>query len=271
MGGWKLIIYGLIDPRTGHVRYVGKSSSGMKRPSRHWSKIALERGKTACDCWVRKLVLLGLLPEIEILEDLGTFHEDKDNANLLLNEAEISWISFMKHCGCDLLNHTLGGDGTFGIKRSDETKKKMSKSLVGRKPGMLNKKHSKETKSKMKIAQLRRFGRIDDNDNIIPKKKKERKDVSGKNNHFFGRTHSEKSKEKMRTAAINRDIVRWKKKISIAKSKPVVCLDDGMRFVSTKEAGKFYGIAQCCISVCARGASKSGKTHGLRFRYIDED
>jgi hypothetical protein len=32
MNAPKNIIYGYIDPRNGHLRYVGQSSSGMKRP-----------------------------------------------------------------------------------------------------------------------------------------------------------------------------------------------------------------------------------------------
>ena len=63
----KFIIYGLTDPRTGEVRYVGKSTSGMNRPRAHrWPTHMRLNTHTAA--WVRKLHSLGLTYGIDVIE-----------------------------------------------------------------------------------------------------------------------------------------------------------------------------------------------------------
>ena len=94
------LIYGLIDPRTLLIRYVGLSSTGMKRPRQH----AHARKKvqpTHCQQWIKALQLLGLTYDIVVLEEL----EDAD----ALDESECWWIAFGRACGWPLTNLTEGG------------------------------------------------------------------------------------------------------------------------------------------------------------------
>lgn len=112
----KYIIYGLIDPTTKELRYIGKSTSGIKRPNSTITRVIkgteCRPGKSTLKVnWIKKLLKLGLRPEIEILE-VHTKAED-------LPEAEIFWIAYYKFIGCRLTNMTKGGEGLFGLKRTE--------------------------------------------------------------------------------------------------------------------------------------------------------
>lgn len=111
-------IYVLIDPRDNRVRYVGKSSVGLKRTTQlHSAK---------CGSWQKSLKKSGLQPIVEVVE----YCDD-------LNEAEVRWISFYRSLHSDILNMTLGGDGLpKGWKMSDETRKRMSEGHRGKKQSL---------------------------------------------------------------------------------------------------------------------------------------
>lgn len=91
------LIYGLIDPKTRLIRYVGKSSSGMKRPRDHGKRSCPD---TYCRRWVRSLERIGLTYEIVVLEILPD-HTD-------LAAAERWWIAYGRGCGWPLTNLTDG-------------------------------------------------------------------------------------------------------------------------------------------------------------------
>ena len=63
----RFLVYALIDPRTGAVRYIGKSSTGMRRPRQHINKCYLA-GDDYKARWIRQLLSLGLTYEIAILD-----------------------------------------------------------------------------------------------------------------------------------------------------------------------------------------------------------
>jgi hypothetical protein len=62
-------IYGLKDPRTKEIRYVGKSDNPEKRLQRHLKNAITP--KTHCYCWINSLLKLDLLPELVILEEVS--------------------------------------------------------------------------------------------------------------------------------------------------------------------------------------------------------
>lgn len=79
----QFLVYGLRDPRTGEIRYIGKSSNGLVRPRQHASAARKgERGHKAN--WIRLLQEHGLSYEIVVLEETS-----KES----LNERETWWIS----------------------------------------------------------------------------------------------------------------------------------------------------------------------------------
>lgn len=119
----KYLIYGLIDPRDGQLRYVGRSSSGLARALHHSQPRALRIGKTRCTNWCKNLKNNNLRPEIVILESWDIATNDE------LNEAEIFWIAYFRGLGCSLVNHTLGGGGLSGHRHSEEHKLRISESV----------------------------------------------------------------------------------------------------------------------------------------------
>ncbi len=119
----RFLIYGLVDPRTHELRYVGKSCKGMIRPK--------ERHHAHCRNWEENLLRQNLKPTIVV------FHET-DCADFL-KEAEIFWIKYFRSIGCRLTNMTDGGEGSLGSKPSLETRQKMSLARIGKPSGMKGK------------------------------------------------------------------------------------------------------------------------------------
>lgn len=91
------LIYGLIDPRTRLIRYIGQSSVGTQRPKQHTKA---DSG-TYCHNWIKALQRLKLTYEIVILDTLNDESE--------LDEAECWWIAFGSACRWPLTNLTEGG------------------------------------------------------------------------------------------------------------------------------------------------------------------
>lgn len=112
----RYIVYALVDPRDGQVRYVGKSATGMKRPNEYRYLCGAE--KTYKANWIRQLLMLGLDYEVVVLERLAT----KDQ----LPFAEKKWIAALRFAGARLTNMTDGGDGQCGLKHSAEAIAKIS-------------------------------------------------------------------------------------------------------------------------------------------------
>jgi hypothetical protein len=89
----KWIVYLLVDPRDGEIRYVGCTTAPQRRFRAHVA--GARYGTMPKDAWIRELVELGEEPLIELLA--GT-----DNA-LESIPLEESWIRRLGIAGCDLL------------------------------------------------------------------------------------------------------------------------------------------------------------------------
>jgi hypothetical protein len=109
-------IYALVDPRDGRIRYVGKAKNIQERVKRHFKDRRTNQQRVA---WFVELSVLGLTPEIKILESVQEGHS--------WLEAEVRWITEMRANGCELLNITCGGNeppSTLAVikKRSEKLK-----------------------------------------------------------------------------------------------------------------------------------------------------
>lgn len=92
------LIYKLIDPRDGEVRYVGKTTKSLaKRRAEHLC--AAKLAKTHRDKWLLTLTVEGLKPIIELIE----YVEDSD-----WEDREIYWIAEYRKSH-SLTNHSDGG------------------------------------------------------------------------------------------------------------------------------------------------------------------
>lgn len=120
----KTTIYGLCDPRTGQLRYVGKTCKALEKRLREH---VVEAGAGVAgykNNWVRQLLVLNLAPEpfvIEVAIGDGSVEE-------------IHHIAQLRALGCDLTNTTRGGDGVMaGRKHTPEARARMSAAARKRK------------------------------------------------------------------------------------------------------------------------------------------
>lgn len=135
------VIYGLADPRTGTVRYVGFTTEGWMRLKRHIKEARRGRANHRCN-WLRELDQLGLLPEMRVLEFVA-FDEWQKKEQL--------WIAQLSP---GLVNDTLGGDGRLGHRVPLHVREKIAAKLRGRKmPEQQREKLSQALRGKKKTAE----------------------------------------------------------------------------------------------------------------------
>lgn len=99
-------IYGLADPRTGEIRYVGRTVNLRHRTRRHLRVAGTESPSLYRDRWIKQLLSEGLEFNLIVLE---TIDESQSG------EAETKWIAKLREEGARLTNLTDGGDGITGF------------------------------------------------------------------------------------------------------------------------------------------------------------
>jgi hypothetical protein len=92
-------IYVLIDPLTGEIRYVGKTTRTLTTRLNGHKGERLDHHRSR---WIAKLRRLGLAPSIELVQEVP---------GAWANDAERYWIAYYRAAGCSLINGTSGGDG----------------------------------------------------------------------------------------------------------------------------------------------------------------
>ena len=98
----KTYIYTLEDPRNGEIKYIGKSNNPKKRYNTHIN--CQVKNKSHCNNWIKGLKKKDLKPILTVIDEI-----DGDWEWL-----EQYWIEQFKHWGFTLVNHTKGGEGTYG-------------------------------------------------------------------------------------------------------------------------------------------------------------
>lgn len=233
------VIYGLLDPRTDEIRYIGKSSSGLKRPYSHFKPGSLQKDDTHKGRWLKKLTSEGVTCRILILEEVL---ETDD-----LSDRERWWISFGRSEGWPLTNLTEGGEGLSGMVFSQEHRAKISASNKGRRL-------TEETKTKLSaVAKGRRLS-----DDHKKKLLASRPTVV-----------SEETRKKL--GAVHRGKVvseHTRKKIAVARKVPVVDKSTGIVYPSQKDAAHALGLCLRSVGRVLRGSLK--QTGGHTFSYASE-
>lgn len=181
------VIYGLIDPNSKELRYIGYSSEIERRIKDHHRPIYL-KAKTYKNNWIKSLIAVGQQAELIIIKEYETAGE--------LPVAEIEMVEYFRALGADLTNGTRGGDGHLkGDKLSDETRKKLSEAFSGEKHPMYGKKHTEEAKQKISEA------------------------LSGENNPLYGKTHTSETILKMSVIKTGKIFTEeHRENISVSKS-----------------------------------------------------
>lgn len=238
------LIYALIDPRNQTVKYIGLSTRGEKRARQHiaetvYQKKLFDKGEvgtlTHKEYWILNLLSNGLEYKIEIVENHGPPGQDEDAAFLYLCQREKYWIRLLRDWGVPLTNSTDGGDGCYGVKWSDDSKKRLSNAKRG-------KKVSEETKRKMALA------------SSLKRHSQESRNKISKSN--IGKRQSEESKLRMSLAKIGKSTgyqseeTRKKKGESLkGKREPVYVLEDnlGNIFNTQQEAADFHEISKTSV------------------------
>jgi hypothetical protein len=264
-------IYGLTDPRTGQVRYVGKSNKPQRRLVEHIRYCTDQH--THKDHWIQQLLSEGVEPGMEILEECKY---DQWKAR------EQHHIAIRK----DLTNGTLGGDGRVaGSKFSKKALKnvraavKDSKGSVRmRKPlaqYTLDGKLVRSWKSARAAAEgvgktrsvINRCARdesrqahgfiwvfISEGEEPIDRLSDE--EMHRRAMKFKKKRVSRKTRQKMSQNGTRRAVLQYTKEGDFVKE-----------WASIKEAAAFVGLTGYAITQCASGRSRS--SGGFAWKYTD--
>ena len=134
------VIYGLIDPRTQQLRYVGKTQHELRRRLNEHRTISYGGSKARnqhCAKWLRALHKAGHSFDYTVLQEIPAGGD--------WEEAEQFWIAYFKYVGANLTNHTAGGDGLCGIRRPKDVYERGAAKRRG-------KPLSEEAKARMRAA-----------------------------------------------------------------------------------------------------------------------
>ena len=111
-------IYALTDSEN-NIRYIGRAMNPRKRYNVHMCRSKSNFAKTHKENWIRKMLSSGRLPIMKILRKVDGLEKAKILERVI--------IKFFKEKGYNLTNSTSGGDGSLGLKHTEETKAKISK------------------------------------------------------------------------------------------------------------------------------------------------
>ena len=91
------IIYGLYNPNTKQLKYIGQTIHSIEhRLSRHYREAKTNKNNKKCN-WIRKMLRLYNIVDIQVLQENAEWNVD-----------EITWIEQAKLMGCYLVNGTNG-------------------------------------------------------------------------------------------------------------------------------------------------------------------
>lgn len=224
-------IYGLVDPRTSQLRYIGKSNNPRVRYTKHVNEKAISH---KCS-WIQQLRSVGLVPWLIIL-DIIPVNDWK--------HYEADWITCFRP---QLTNIANGGVGMNAV--TDEIRHKMSLSKKGRTPHNKGKATSPEARKKQSIAAKLKYERMTDDERAaLNTKMSEIRDPSAA---LKGWHHTEEARLKIgvaskgnkHTAILNRDEVL-----------EIVALIN-QKEIQLKDIGAMYGVGIQTISNIKHGRS----------------
>lgn len=147
----QFLIYGLTDPRTNAVRYIGQSTCGTRRPESYkWNSVVRSTHNPRLTNMLRKWERDGLEYGFTVLQ----FTVEGDQ--LVLDDAEQRWIASGRAMGWDLVNVLEGGNhppSRKGKKQPVDAIEKTTAALFGNKH-TLGYKHTEEWKEAARVRMI---------------------------------------------------------------------------------------------------------------------
>ena len=176
-------IYGLIDPRTQELRYIGKTN---KKPEKRLKEHLECRGQGHKINWIKDILASGSTPEIFVIEDVPE-HEWQDS--------ERFWISYFRYIGSNLTNV---GNGGYGGTTTPETRAKIGAAQRGMKRSEVAKIHYRQSTS-FHRPEIQMLGRMAQSGKPMSDEQKEKiRQIA------TGRKFSEETKKKLSKMRIGR-------------------------------------------------------------------
>jgi len=239
----RFYVYVLIDPITKVPFYVGKGYGDRDRSHiQETSRGVIPHGNKHLYYKIKKILSNGKHVIIERLE--VNLQEDIS----FLREAFYIKKWGRKDLGLGpLLNLTDGGEGQSGWIPDKAYKERMSVATSGENNGMFGKKHSDETKQKMREKASKRL--------FTPSMRKTWSEVKkGNKNSFYGKHHSEETKKRIRYWAA-KNAIRGKANSAYVNLDPIryKLIDI---FIRTKNYSETVRYANSCGIRCSRTAVK---------------
>jgi hypothetical protein len=136
------VVYGLYDPRTMALRYVGQTTGNLEIRVRGHMRGANLHAKRHASHWLRQIKEAGLMPVAKVIREASS--------RSVLDELEIATIREEREKGSRLTNCSVGGTGAgmrghIGPSISEEGRKRISEAQRGRKVSL-------ETRAKISAA-----------------------------------------------------------------------------------------------------------------------
>lgn len=107
-------IYGLVDPTTQRLRYVGRTIQPLEMRLRNHIDVSRRKSNSAKSQWIRSLLAAGFKPEIFEIERVSVEASP---------EAEGVWMAYFRYVGAELLNeqsHNVGGHHNYIVDWTEE-------------------------------------------------------------------------------------------------------------------------------------------------------
>lgn len=114
-----IYIYGLVDPNTNKIRYVGKTQNLDERFQAHFRPSIL-KPRTRKNNWIKSLIWKNQKPRLVILE-----MTTKEN----WQEREQYWIAHLRKLNYKLTNSTDGGEGM--LNATEDLRRRLSLAHMG--------------------------------------------------------------------------------------------------------------------------------------------
>lgn len=177
-----VVIYGLFDPMTKEIRYVGKTTV---LPSIRYSAHLRDKRPSRKINWIASLRKLGELPVMEILETI-------DGGSVTAwQDAERFWISYLRFIGARLTNQTIGGEGLEGHSFSDDHRKRIGEAHRGTRRSEETRSRMAQSRKGVSFDHLIKISKANIGKQLSPEHRAKLSEAG------VGRRHSEETKRKM--------------------------------------------------------------------------